>query len=1425
MLGFFTILILFLFITIYLFKTGSIQDKFVQGLTERVKKVYNTDISFDSYELSFENGILLKNILINDHYSDTLFYAKSLKTNLISIDKLSERQIMIDNLHLDGLIINVKKYPIDKINSFQFFLNLINSQKDSIKVSPIISISSFKIDNGEIRLPNNTNSFKIFKMKSSNFIAGPDFIETSFVDGEFKILKFNPFSFKSNFLKYLGCSFSVNDYVLVSDFGELIGDLDYQTSSLSLFNDFEKSRIKSKIKILNFQPSKTGLKIDSTFIVSAKLDLFGTLDSINVKNVIIDSGFSKFNGELNVFNVFSKKINQFSGYVVGENIQMSELNNVLQKSIPQLDYLNNEKIKNFNFKGIYSSEKFKLNIDLDSNFGNFKIKLNKNITDKKNNSILVDIKNLNLSKINKSMPDGAFSGNLNLLLKDSISEWDISKGYFVQKDIIPIQFTLKGLGDFKKGNILWSAIDGMNVSPSIIEYDFSTELNKLSSVINLETYDLSNINKKIGGGKAILSGVFKSKIEGKLLDDSSIILTVQDLKINHKDGVLKSSDFYLNSFNNNGLRNFTIINSSWLSGEAIGKFDISKIGLLINNVFSETFPIIPKLKLDKPQELNFNFTLSKNFVNVLNTDIQSTEDFKLVGYLNNDKYKSYFDIEVPFFEYQNFFAQDLRININNKSSNRDSNLTINKVIYKNSNFGEFFLGSKTKNNKLLINVQLKSLIDNGNEFNINFDVKKSKKNINVFDLNDSSIFFNGQNWDIKKLYNESIIYNYKNNSINVSDFQLISGDSKVKINGFYNNLSNFNVNIDFQNNNLNQFLKQIENFKIEGRFDSTLKISKTPYDYSLTGMFKSNDLHVNKNLVGKLDLNIEGNTKLNSYVLDWNILNNNTKTFSGKGNFILDKSPKLNFDISFSKFDISFLSQLGKKSLSNIYGYLNGDLKIWGDTSNIQNIGLLSLTNSGFTIPYLNTNYTLSNKTKINLNDNFLEFIPTKLFDPLFNTKANLKAKFSHLNFKEWDMDLNVNSKGVLLLNKKETSDALFYGKGFLSGDISMKGPIKNLKLQLIGLTAPGTSIKIPWKDTQEISDISFITFIDKKSKINIREKKQIKPLINQVTGLEMYFELDINNDASVEIVIDQSSGSYLSGKGVGRLLMESNTKNKFNIWGDFTTSNGVYNFKNLGLLDKKFDLESGGTIVWNGDPVGAQMDLKALYQVPGGANPAILLDNPGFNKKIPTEVGIHLQGSLLKPDNPIFEIFFPNTSGTVVSEINYRLSDPQRSQLQAISLLSQGMFINEVSLSVDGITNNLYEKASDILTSILGDSDEKLKIGINYLQGDKNNELDIFSEDRLGLTLSTQISDKILINGKIGVPIGGVNETLIVGDVQIDFILNEDGSLKAKVFNKENEFRYIGDKLGYTQGMGLSYNVDFNTFKDLIKKIIEQVQ
>ena len=82
-----------------------------------------------------------------------------------------------------------------------------------------------------------------------------------------------------------------------------------------------------------------------------------------------------------------------------------------------------------------------------------------------------------------------------------------------------------------------------------------------------------------------------------------------------------------------------------------------------------------------------------------------------------------------------------------------------------------------------------------------------------------------------------------------------------------------------------------------------------------------------------------------------------------------------------------------------------------------------------------------------------------------------------------------------------------------------------------------------------------------------------------------------------------------------------------------------------------------------------------------------------------------------------MFEINFPNTSGIVASEINYRLADQQRRQLQAISLLSQGIFVSDVSFSTQGIANNLYEKASDVFSSLMGETDGKLNVGIKLLE------------------------------------------------------------------------------------------------------------
>ena len=648
--------------------------------------------------------------------------------------------------------------------------------------------------------------------------------------------------------------------------------------------------------------------------------------------------------------------------------------------------------------------------------------------------------------------------------------------------------------------------------------------------------------------------------------------------------------------------------------------------------------------------------------------------------------------------------------------------------------------------------------------------------------------------------------------------------SNILINGFYKNENDIDLNFEFSNLFIQNFF-EINKSPISGNVESKINLNRTELNRTLSLNASIRDINIKEYEIGDLEINAFGNTDFDSYSVDLKLLNNENISLKSEGTVIaINEKPNLDLDLNFNDFDISFIEKIGSNTLKNISSSISGQVNLWGSYDNLQHNGNLILNKSKFLIPYLNIEYLINNNSELTLYNQNIEFTNILITHSESDSFSSLDGNINHTNYNDWNLDLVFESDRLFILNKDFDEEENFYGKAYIDGQISISGPTDQVSIDIDALTMPGTYITIPRTNSNLIDDFSFIEFTDLNNS-DLFTKNNLLDDVKQLNNktLDLNIDLEIDNNAQVDITIDQETGSYISGIGNGNLFMEIDSDGKFNIFGDYTTTEGEYNFKDLALIDKKFKLKDGGTIVWDGEPLGAQMDILATYEVPGGANPALLLDNPNFNKKIPTDVEIELTGNLTKPNSPDFEIYFPNTSSSVTSEINYKLNDPEVRQLQAISLLTQGIFINEVSVSIEGITNNIYEKVSDIFSDLLGGSEGPLKVGINYLQGDKSDILDIKTEDRFGVTLSTEISEKILFNGKIGVPIGGIEETLIIGDVQIDFILNVDGSLKAKVFNRENEFRYIGDKLGYTQGVGLTYQVDFQTFRDLISKLLEK--
>ena len=214
-------------------------------------------------------------------------------------------------------------------------------------------------------------------------------------------------------------------------------------------------------------------------------------------------------------------------------------------------------------------------------------------------------------------------------------------------------------------------------------------------------------------------------------------------------------------------------------------------------------------------------------------------------------------------------------------------------------------------------------------------------------------------------------------------------------------------------------------------------------------------------------------------------------------------------------------------------------------------------------------------------------------------------------------------------------------------------------------------------------------------------------------------------------------------------------------------------------------------------------------------ANPSVLLDNP-INQSIPIELSISLVGQLEQP-SPEFSFNFPSLTSNVKSELEYRLSSKEDRDNQALMLLVTGGFSNGFrGVSING---TISERLRGIANSIFGtDPNGNFIVGLDVELGENN--VDFQTDNRVGLTLQTKLTDRILVNGKVGVPFGAETQTVIAGDVQIDLLLNQDGTLRATVFNRENSIRNFGEEIGYTQGIGVSYNVEFDTFKELLQII-----
>ncbi len=573
-----------------------------------------------------------------------------------------------------------------------------------------------------------------------------------------------------------------------------------------------------------------------------------------------------------------------------------------------------------------------------------------------------------------------------------------------------------------------------------------------------------------------------------------------------------------------------------------------------------------------------------------------------------------------------------------------------------------------------------------------------------------------------------------------------------------------------------------------------------------------NRLAFNKAELGTLQLNTswddeDGRLDVEMQILDHGNLGV-SRILDVTGNYFpAGRRENFNFDVTlqnlgtrmFNPFVDEYI-HIDRESLAS------GKLKVTGSYNKPVVDGKINLLRTQFLIKYLNTKYSAAGS--VNFSENAINVGELNVYDTR-RRSASLSGNVTHDYFRDFILDIQINHENFSALNTTARDNELFYGTAVVTGLVDIDGPLDDITMNIAARTNDGTRIMIPISSALSVSENDFIIFINNA---DTTEKQEQVYNVN-LKGLSMTLELEVTPDADIQIFLPYGMGN-IKGFGSGDINLGITPRGDFTINGDYQISDGEFFFTLENLIGREFNIREGSSISWTGSPYDATVDITATYDVKTTlAGLRLQTDSTSvYNTRLQVECIIHLQNALFNPDIR-FSIDFSNVDDDTKQIIYASLDTTDQSAMsqQIVSLLVLGSFSYTTGGPNIGATGFklLSNQLSDWLNKISKDFD----IGINYQPGTK------LTEDELEVALRTQLfNDRLSIDGNFGVrgTSEAQNTSNVVGDINVEYMITDDGRFRIRAFNRTNDISFLEDNAPYSQGVGVFYRKEFETFGDL---------
>lgn len=1458
--------------------TGLLRNTQIQTYLARITAIHlseylDTHVKIDKLRVSAYFTLNAEGVEVNDLENKPLIYFKNLYLSADLFNAIKS-ELVFNKVEIDSASVFLRKYAgKDKLNIVDI-LNRFNPSDSLVEDSTLRSEQNalvFKID--QFVLEDGRFVYQIEeKMKSPKF--GIDYFDMDLQHVEIILANVSLVNDSITGLVEHLSGIEKSGFQLDHLEGELslfnkgmklrYGLLETPESSLELNLDFnypswhsysrfiEEVTLKGELfsgevntsDIAYFSPSMEGM--DNPFQIKGTIN--GPIRNLRAKNLILTTGNETvFKGNVQmtglpkIYETFiSLRVREFKTSI--NDIQQFKLTDgwVLKKLPKTITSLGLIKIKG-NFTGFYN--------DFVSN-ANFKTDIGQLTTDIQfRNNTARDIIEYRGDFQGRQFDLGRFLkreeyfGKLDLDLQVKGEGLDIETlNADVEGEISSFQFRGRRLEDIAINGLFQERrfTGDVSVNDELIKADFKGHIN-FDTLVPIFDFNLKLAETRLAllgilpiDSSAVLTSDIKLNFSGNTLDNIRGDIQLDSTLFLYKDEQYLMQAFKMQTTSDFGNKRTIDLRSDFVDGEVDGEFQLSEFGNTVNQFLSNYLPNISSKSIVNANKSITNIHWDFRFKNfspilpLLNSKIQISDGGRWLGDFDAEKNNLNARLNLQNAFYQDIKFDNLQIEIYNHEESLHADLALSSLVFKEEtendtlklSIDNLHFSSQAYSDSVYFDLGWKNQSEAiTNTADLNGYVSLSEDSLIDLKFNNAVLVINDSNWIIhpenrfqigeKQLFFEKVGFYSRNQTVELTGAIDKDNEQALKISFNTFDISNFDILLNYKGVDL------------DGLIDGDIQFINILKNIDFLADLQISDLKVNKELIGNASVNSKRNMDKSIFVnaeivktLDDNRI---LKPLVFEGFYFPNNFDNaLDFSLLLNELPMQVATPFLYKWVDIYEGSISGNTFVGGSLKQPDIKGNLKLDDVQFKLIYLNTNYRLTSNAVID--NSFIDLQEVDFRDEQ-NNQAAIYGGLYHNHLSDFGVDISIWPQAFMGLNTTKGMSSIYYGKAFVNGSVDINGPFDAVEMDIKLEADKGSKVVIPISLTADISDNEFITFVNTRDTLSEKnEKKQIKEL----SAFSLNMDLSLNPNAQVEIILPADLGN-IQGEGFGDLNMNLNRAGNFTMAGDYQINKGTFLFTIKNVYKKRFDLVDGGTISWTGDPYAGELDMKAIYHVKTSLNTLGATQDTSFRSRVPVDCVIGLRDKILNPSVK-FGFEFPNSPEEVRQSVFSLIDTTNEAEMsqQMLSLLVLNSFsfasVNGNDDFASNVGGSSLQLVANQLSNWLSQISNDWDVGIHYRPGGA------ITNEEVEVALSTQLFDeRVTIDGNFGYQntdnVPSSNASNVVGDINVEVKITDDGRFRLKAFNRTNTVDQIDNTAPYTQGVGVFYRKEFNFFRDIFRR------